>query len=159
VLNVFRMFSRMDGQRIAVTSDHALPLEDMVRRGVREDPDVGGLASLAENQLSILLWHYHDDDLPGPDAAVALKLDGLPATIATATLTHHRIDRDHSNAFVRWQQMGSPQNPTPEQYAELEAAGQLARLAEPAPVRVAEGGTELKITLPRQAVSLLELTW
>ena len=41
-------------------------------------PDVAALASLDGDKLCVLVWHYHDDDVPGPDAAVALTLSGLP---------------------------------------------------------------------------------
>ena len=46
-------------------------------------------------------------------------------------LQHYRIDNDHSNAYTVWKNMGSPQKPTPEQYAELKAAGQLELLILP----------------------------
>src|SRR5262245_25929219 len=69
VLNVFRMFSKMRGRRIAAESDGAIALEEILRSGVRERPDVAALASLDQRQLAVLLWHYHDDDVAGPDAA------------------------------------------------------------------------------------------
>jgi alpha-glucosidase len=50
--------------------------------------------------------------------------------------------------------MGSPQEPTSKQYAELEKAGQLAELAAE-DVQVNGGTATVKISLPRQAVSLL----
>src|SRR5262249_7398135 len=68
VFNVFRMFSKMTGQRVAAESDGALPLDEMVRRGVRDQPDVSALASLDGTKLCVMVWHYHDDDLPGPAA-------------------------------------------------------------------------------------------
>ena len=55
--------------------------------------------------------------------------------------------------------MGSPQSPTPEQYKLLEKAGQLAALVAPEKVHVENGKVTLKVHLPRQAVSLLELVW
>ena len=78
VLNVFRMFSKMGGQRLAAESDGAVPLDDMLKDGVRAKPDVAALASLDGKKLCVLVWHYHDDDVPGPDAAVELSLTGLP---------------------------------------------------------------------------------
>ena len=39
VLNVFRMFAKMSGRRIAVESDAAVPLETILRTGVRAKPD------------------------------------------------------------------------------------------------------------------------
>src|SRR5207237_6520431 len=44
VLNVFRMFSRMGGQRVEVTSDHGVALDEIVKKGVRGASDVMGLA-------------------------------------------------------------------------------------------------------------------
>jgi xylan 1,4-beta-xylosidase len=159
VLNVFRLFAQMGGQRLRVESDGALTLEEIVSRGVRDKPDIAALATLDRNKLCVLVWHYHDDDLPSPAAEVELTLDGLPLAGGTARLEHFRIDADHSNAFTAWQRMGSPQQPTPEQYAQLEKAGQLAALETPNTVAVTEGKVTLKFKLPRQAVSLLSLTW
>ena len=159
VLNVFRMFSHMGGARLATESDHAVPLDDILRAGVRGEPDVSALASLDHNKLCVMVWYYHDDDLTGPDADVTLTLDHLPVANGTAKLAHYRIDDDHSNSFVAWKKMGSPQQPTPEQYAQLEQAGHLAALAGPATINVAAGTATVHLTLPRQGVSLIELTW
>lgn len=159
VLNVFRMFAKMGGQRLNAQSSGAMRLEDIVRRGVREQPDVAALASLDGKRLSVLVWHYHDDDVAGPEATVELKLTSLPLGNGAAKLDHFRIDENHSNAFAAWKRMGSPQAPSTEQYAQLEKAGQLATLGETTPVRIASGEAVLKFPLPRQAVSLLQLTW
>jgi xylan 1,4-beta-xylosidase len=159
VLNVFRMFSRMNGRRLAVESDHGVPLEAILREGVRGQPDVSALASLDKNGLCVLIWHYHDDDLPGPAAEIDVVVNGFPAGSGGAKLQHFRIDEDHSNAFAAWKRIGSPQQPTPEQYAQLEKSGQLTELAGPETVRGENGKLTLKLTLPRQAVSLLKVTW
>ena len=98
--------------------------DDHPPQNVRGKPDVSALASLDKNKLAVLVWHYHDDDVPGPDAAVDLTLDGLPVANGTATLTQYIIDADHSNSYEAWKRMGSPMQPTPEQYAQLEKAGQ-----------------------------------
>ena len=95
----------------------------------------------------------------GPDAEVALTLDHLPLSGREAKLQHFRVDEDHSNAFTAWKKLGSPQPPTPEQYAQLERAGQLAALDSPKPLRVENGRATVKFKLPRQAVSLLQLAW
>lgn len=159
VLNVFRMFARMSGQRLTAQSSGAMALEEIIRRGVREKPDVGALASLDGTKLSVLVWHYHDDDVPGPDAMVEIKLSALPLTKDTGRLEHFRIDEDHSNAFAAWKRMSSPSAPTPEQYAQLEKAGQLATFGTATAMRILNGEVMIKINLPRQAVSLLQLSW
>ena len=99
VLNVFRMFAKMSGERVAVESSAGLDAETIRSSGVRGSPDVSALASLDKNKLAVLVWHYHDDDLPGPDAAVELALDNLPFANGAAKLTHYRIDADHSNSY------------------------------------------------------------
>lgn len=153
VLNVFRMFSQMGGQQLKVTSDGEIPLADIERRGVRGRPDVSAIASRQGNRLAVLLWHYHDDDVPGPDAAVTLRVNGLAQT-TRLRVTRYAIDQNHSNAFEVWKSMGSPPKLDSDQRAALEAAGQLAMVGQPE-MQPANGALELKLTMPRQAVELL----
>lgn len=159
VFNVFRLFSRMAGERIAATSSAALPLDVILRDGVRGAPDVGALASRDAHRATVLLWHYHDDDVPGPTAEIAFALDGLAAHLRSARCTHYRIDETHSNAFAEWRRLGSPAAPDQAQYDQLKAAGALTMLDAPADVLVSSGTVDLKFSLPRQAVSLLVLEW
>jgi xylan 1,4-beta-xylosidase len=159
VLNVFRMFAKMKGDRVPVESNGALALDSIVKNGVREQPDVSGFASVDDNRLYLLMWHYHDDDLPGADAAVKLTLNGLQPRVKRLQLDEYRIDANHSNAFTAWQKMGSPANPSPQQYGQLQKAGELAKLAAPANVQVAKGVASINLLLSRQAVSLLVLRW
>jgi xylan 1,4-beta-xylosidase len=83
----------------------------------------------------------------------------LPAGASKATVRHFRIDAAHSNAFEKWKSMGSPQSPTAEQYAALEAAGKLQELEATRETVVTGGATGVKLPLPRQAVSLIVLSW
>jgi xylan 1,4-beta-xylosidase len=153
VLNVFRMFGKMGGRRVSVASSGEAPLDAILRDGVRGAPDVSALASVEnDGTLSVLLWHYHDDDVPGPDAQVDLRLSGLPET---AVVTEYRIDENHGNAYAAWKRMGSPQSPTPQQYAALEQAGKLAPVGPATTLPVAGGRATLRVTLPRQAVALI----
>ncbi|HTK78700.1 MAG TPA: hypothetical protein VL371_25810 [Gemmataceae bacterium] len=159
VLNVFRMFAKMSGRRLAAESDAAVSLDTILRRGVRDKPDVAALASLDKNKLCVMAWHYHDDDVPGPAADVEVVLTGLPLANAEVLATHYRIDEEHSNAYAAWKRMGSPQQPSPEQYEQLERAGRLAALNPAGSVRATDGRASLRLTLPRQAVSLLVFEW
>jgi len=134
-------------------------LAEMLKNGVRDLPDVSALASLDANRLCVMVWHYHDDDLPGPDADVQLTCSGLPIATGESRVQQFRIDADHSNSFTAWQKMGSPQQPTAEQYRTLEKAGQLAEFGLPETVHVENGQAVLHLTLPRQAVALLVLQW
>ncbi len=159
VLNVFRMFSKMGGQRVAARSSAEVPLDAILADGVRGAPDVAAFASVEPNRLAVMAWHYHDDDVAGPEAAVDLAVTGLPPTARQATVTHYRIDENHSNAYAAWKRMGSPIAPTRRQYDELEAASRLALLEEPRSASATDGTLALTFALPRQAVSLVTIEW
>jgi len=159
VLNVFRMFSQMGEQRLAAVSDHAVPLGTMLERGVRDAADVSALASRGPNQVCVMVWHYHDDDVPGPAAFVKLEITGLPTGTSQVRLEHFRIDDEHSNGYTAWKRLGSPQQPTTDQHAQLEKEAQLAKLEPDQTLIVANRQTTVKFALPRLAVSLLKLSW
>jgi xylan 1,4-beta-xylosidase len=160
VFNVFKMFSRMGAQRIPAVSDGAVDLDAMMKTGVREKPDVGALASRDAKKVTVMAWHYHDDDIAGPDATVTLALEGLGPKNGKAKLTHYRIDAAHSNAYTVWKAQGSPAKPSAAQYKALEAASELTTLkGAPATLEVKDGRATLPITLPRQAVSLVVVEW
>jgi xylan 1,4-beta-xylosidase len=151
------MFGLMGGQRVAVQSSGSADLETMLKDGVRDKPDVGALASRQEHSVEVMVWNYHDDDLPGAPATVELSIDGLPQK--RIQLSHHRVDKEHSNSYEVWKQMGSPQKPTPEQYAQLEKASELQLLKSPEWLHTPQGRLTLNFNLPRQGVSLLKLAW
>ena len=157
VLNVFRMFSRMDGRRLHVESDGATPLNELMTMGVRGKPDVSALAARRDKRITILAWHYHDDDIPGAAAAVTLNLAGTPA--GNPKLTRTLIDEGHSNSFIAWQALGSPQSPTAEQIRLLEDASRLETARDKTEIKSADGQCEITFNLARQGVTLLELEW
>lgn len=159
VLNLFRMAGLMRGDRVRVESNGAVGLDAMLKNGVQGKPDIDALATRSDREVSVMAWNYHDDDLAAPDTAVRLVVTGIPASARRVLVHHYRIDRDHSNAYTVWKQMGSPQNPTPEQYARLEATGRLEPLTSPEWMSSKEGKVELSCSLPRQAVSLIQVSW
>ncbi len=157
VLNVFRMFSRMSGERLPVQSDGAVPLDALLKTGVQEKPDVSALAARDGNRITILAWHYHDDDVAGIEAAITLDIKGAPA--GSPKITRTLIDKTHSNAFTSWQTLGSPQTPTADQIRLMENASQLAPASDKTDVKSAGGHCEITFTLARQGVTFLELEW
>ena len=156
VLNVFRMCGKMSGDRVAVISSGEVPMDVIIKDGVRgATADVAALASAADGKVFVLAWHYHDDDVPGPAAQVELKLKDLPAGDGDAwRVAQYRIDQTHSNAHTLWKRFDSPSATTPEQYEQLRQAGELAKVGDAAPVDIAGGIATLAFTLPRQAVAL-----
>jgi len=153
------MFGRLEPGRVAVENASGRTLDDLMKSSVRGQPDVDAFATRGDRALAVLVWHYHDDGAPGPEVAVDLSLAGLPAQAATAVLTHFRIDGEHGNSHTAWLKMGSPQEPTPAQYAELQRASELTLLEPARTIEVRQGSLSLPLRLPRQAVSLIRLTW
>ena len=159
VLNIFRMAGLMSGDRLQAISDSAMTPETIIESNVREKPLVDALATRSTRDISVLAWHYRDDDVDGPPAKVTLDISGVPASARRILLRHYRIDSSHSNAFTVWKAMGSPEHPDASAYAKLEAAGDLQLLESPRWINAANGKVVLPFSLPLQGVSLVQLSW
>lgn len=157
VLNVFRMFGMMNGQRIAVQSNHELHATDIIANGVRDQNDIHAIASKNQNSISVMVWNYHDDNVAGPPSHVALSIQGIGSK--KVLIHHYRIDDQFSNSFEKWKSMGKPQQVTDEQYKVLERAGQLQLFTSPDWQETNNGNVLTKFEMPRQGVSLIQLTW
>ena len=156
VLNVFRMFGMMKGERVTVNSSNMYPLKTILDSGVRTRTDVGALASKNNNSVSVLLWNYHDEDKQGEVCNTKITIYGLPDK--KIQCREYRIDSITGNSYTLWKKMGMPQAPSPQQIKELEIAGHA--IGYPTMDITAKGGaTEMNIALPRQAVYLLQLSW
>jgi xylan 1,4-beta-xylosidase len=156
ILNLFRMLAKMNGTRLAVQSSAAQPLEPIEKTGVRTDADVNALAALSGDQLAILVWNYADDDIPASDADITVAVNRLPHD-GRAFLGQYRIDETHSNPYALWLKMGSPANPTADEFSELQSIGGLSSLGMPLAQNIQDGQFQTKIRLPRQGISLLIL--
>ena len=159
VLNVFRMFGMMQGNRVEVKSNslyNYLTIRDSSVRG--KEPDINALAAKDGHSTTIMIWNYHDkNDLNVPASPITVLIKNLPSQ--KILLTHYRIDQEHSNSYTVWKKMGSPQSPSAVQIAGLERAGQLQMLGSPQWIKIVNGETTIKLELPRQAVSLLKIDW
>ncbi|MBB6239279.1 xylan 1,4-beta-xylosidase [Pedobacter sp. AK013] len=156
VLNVFRMFGQMKGNRVEATSNRMYNLKSVLDSSVRKpQTDIGVLATKAEKTAAVMLWNYHDEDKIGSKDLVSISLNKLPAK--TVTITQYRIDNENSNSYSEWKKMGSPQNPDAKQIATLEKSGQLKMIGKPKKFNTASGAFELE--LARQGVALLKLDW
>jgi xylan 1,4-beta-xylosidase len=158
VLNVFRMFGMMKGQRVSVKGNQMYDLKTMVDSSVRRGyNDVGGLAAKDRQSATLMLWNYHDEDVKKAALTVEVNITGLD--VSSVTLTEYRIDDEHSNSYEVWKKMGSPQSPSKEQVTLLEKSGQLKTMGQPKKLKVANGILNVKLILPQQAVSLLKMEW
>jgi xylan 1,4-beta-xylosidase len=158
VLNVFRMYGMMGDRRIEVSSDSGIGWKEVVESGVRgEKKDVGAIASRGDNFATVMFWNYHDDDKISPDADVDFSIKNIPS--GKVTITQYRIDRDHSNSYEVWKRMGSPQDPSPAQYTELEKSGLLELYGKSTKGKSKEGILRFNISIQRQGVGLLKIEW
>ena len=158
VLNVFRMFGMMSGKRVEVKGNQNYNFTMIRDSSVRgKNADIDALASKDTRSASVMLWHYHDDDVMTANANIEVELKGLQAKVVN--FHHYRIDNENSNSYEVWKKMGSPENPTKEQIVLLEKAGQLTLLTSPSYLKTNNGELKLNVSLPRQGVSLLKFDW
>lgn len=159
VLNAFRMLGLLGSHRLNVTSSGALPTDEVLRSGVIGSPDVNAIAASNEHEVEVLAWNYHDDDVPFPASTVNLVMTNLPPAAKRVFVEHFRVDSDHSNAFAVWRTMGSPESLSNAEVEKLQNAGHLQLLTSPGWVEIERGQFVTRFTLPRQAVSLIRLSW
>ncbi len=158
VLNIFRMFGMMNGDRVKVSTDNAFSPQNIIENDVRgEEGDINAFATTNEQSAQILVWNYHDDDVPAPDAEITLNIDGISAE--KVQVHHYRVDDQYSNAYTTWKEMGAPQQVTPEQYQKLEEAGQLKLFGSPKWQDISDSEIPISFKLPRQGVSFFNVTW
>lgn len=157
VLNVFRMFGMMKGNLISVKSSRNFSIEELCQNSVRKEADVNALASSDDRSIAVMIWNYHDDDLPAPDEKIKISFKNIKAR--RVLVHHYRIDNKYSNSYEVWKSMGSPQNPSKEQIKELEQSGKLQMYTSPTWHQPKEKNLDLSFSLPRQGVSLVTLTW
>lgn len=158
VLNVFRMFGMMEGNRVGVTGGTDYDVLKVRDQSVRGEADINALACKSDAGMTVIVWNYHDDDITDvPAAPVTVHIDGVKGR--RVLVHHYRIDKEHSNSYEVWKSMGSPQNPTAEQIETLEKAGQLELLTSPEWANVTDKRLTVDMFLPRQAVSLLKISY
>jgi xylan 1,4-beta-xylosidase len=159
VLNAFRMFGLLGPERVAAVSSGALQTGEIVQSGVRGPADVDVLASRNEREIAILIWNYHDDDLPAPATPINASVRGLPKSTVRVSVEQFRIDADHSNSYSEWKEMGAPQSLTSAEQEKIQAAGQLQLVASPTWEFVENGLVRLQLSLSRQGLSLIRIYW
>jgi xylan 1,4-beta-xylosidase len=159
VLNAFKLLGMLQGRRVPLISSGSLGMDRILEKGIRDDPDIDGLAVATRESVQILLWNYHDDMVKAAPASIELTIKAPENTSKRARITHYRIDDNHSNAYTRWLELNSPQKPSLNTLARLQAAGEL-ELLEPVRFRdVRKGNVKLNFSLPRYGVSLIEIRW
>lgn len=158
VLNVFRMYGMMQGEKLAVDNQTAFSAPDILNTGMSDEKsDVQASATRHADTLTIMLWNYHDDDLEKPKSTVNLTLKSIGKK--DMQLQTFIVDKNHNNSYELWKKMGSPQKPTISQYAKLEEMGTMKKeTIIPVVLPNQNGSVTTSIDLPLQSVVLLRLT-
>ena len=158
VLSAFQLLGRLAGMRLPLTSSGAQPLSEILANGVRDQPEVDGMATLNGDALQVLVWNYHDDLVTALATPVHLAIR-VPASFGSrARLSHLRVDESHGDAYTVWRSQGMPASPSAAQFAALQQAMEPSSLIPDETVAVAaDGSLCADFDLPRFGVSLLTI--
>jgi len=157
VLNAFKMLGQLKGDELPLTSDGAVGLDEILEDSVRARPDINGMAVADDRSVKILIWNYHDFLVPAESAPVQLKVKLPPGFGSKAQVIHYRIDDTYSNAYTKWLELGSPQNPDADMLAKLKAAMKLEMLEPTKLIDITNNEAVLEFELPRSGLSLVIL--
>jgi xylan 1,4-beta-xylosidase len=157
VLNAFKMLGQLKGDELPLTSDGAVGLDQILKASVCTRPDINGMAVAGDQNVKILIWNYHDFLVPVEPASIKLRIKLPPDFGPKVNVIHYRIDDTHSNAYTKWLELGSPQNPNAEMLTQLKAAMELQMLEPAKFIDITEGQAAFNFELPRFALSLIIL--
>lgn len=158
VLGAFKLLGRLSGSRVPLTSTGAHALDELLTNGVRNAPEIDGLATLEGTAARVLLWNYHDDLIAVPATPVHLTVTVPPTFGASVCVSHLRVDESHGDAYTVWVSQGMPTSPSPAQVQALRRAMEPSLLMpEKIASVLANGSVEADFDLPRFGVSLVTL--
>ena len=156
VMNLFRLFAKLGPQLVefeSSASKNPQTYDDYWGSGA--GPEINGWATLTANRSVDALIYCHEDSWDeGKTVPVELSIENIPFA-GPCTISHYRIDRNHSNAYAEWVSQGQPDYPTSEQYAELQQKAALT-LAEPQRnLNPADGKIQLSFNMAVKSVDLI----
>lgn len=158
VFNAFKLFSRLGETRLQATSSSMIHTEAIIADGVRAEPDIGVVATQADDgSLRILLWNYHDVAADFDQAApVTLRIRGLSERHDPSAATIARVDEYNANAYTVWRNLGEPQDPSDSQLAILHDAAAL-KTAALTPSAQGRDDYAFRTHLLRNSIALIEI--
>ena len=107
-----------------------------------------------EKHATLMLTNFALPHHPITVESVSFSMKGADS-ITGATI--RRIDLEHANAKRRWEQMGKPEYLSAAMVAELNAASDLQKEAQP--IAVADGVLSLEVTMPPQSVAAIRFVY
>lgn len=158
VFNLFRMLARLGTQRVEFRSSRDPdPLTFRDPHGMEEGPEIDGWAVLeGSDVLQVMVYCHHDDWDRKESFDISLLMENLPFE-GQASVTHYRIDSEHSNACAEWKRQGEPDWPSAEQRAAIIVRSGLEFFREPEQKEISGGRLEIRFPLPTHSISLIEV--
>jgi len=160
ILNAYRMMSRLGNRRIGVTSDAAWSISELdATDGSSMREEVDALATRGDDgSVAVLVWRHTDDQYQTDTAETFVNVAVSGLGEGTYTLNHYRIDMNHSNSYTIWRSLGSPQDPTETELAEIKRRQRLEELEPATTMQSTSGELSVDTSLPLPAASLLMFT-
>jgi xylan 1,4-beta-xylosidase len=103
----------------------------------------------SDGALVLAVWNLVDPDQTGNARSLTLKFSNVPDD---AGITMRQVDAAHSNTLAAYKALGSPEYPTEEQVAKMNAA---TKLQQPRHLHLAGG--RLTLELPVNSLAVLEV--
>ncbi|MFT4112764.1 GH39 family glycosyl hydrolase [Silvibacterium sp.] len=135
--NAFKLLHKLGNQRIAEPQDDVL----VTRRG--------------DDTIVIAAWNLVEPGQSVPDKTFTFSLSDVPwkkVKKYTPTVTISHLDAQHGDTLAAWKAMGSPDNPTPAQIAQLKQDGDIGK---PETHPLADG--QVTVTVPQQGLAVIEI--
>jgi len=158
MFNVFRVFAKLGGQLIELSSDRdADPLTYPDPHGEGLGAEIDGWATITGTKSVEAMIYCHEDSWDCPDVykihftALNLPFDG------PCRITHYRVDGTHSNAYAEWRRQGMPDYPAGGQYDAIKARDGLELYGPAVTSTPRDGRIDMEFDMPVNGVSLIKI--
>lgn len=167
VFNMFKIYGTLGNTKLAFESDGAETMDFLKEpdigvknnsryTGEGEETDVSGFAVRGDDgEVQIVIYSHCNDRDKKEEQQISLSVEGLEKECVT--VSHHRIDAEHSNPYAEWLRQGQPLYPEGEQYAAIKARDGLEELCGKQEARTEDGRLELNFTMPAHGVSYIRI--
>jgi xylan 1,4-beta-xylosidase len=147
--NAFKLLHRLKDYKISCTG------------GTTASPGVNviGTISAANDTICVMVYSHVDNTSGNASTADNVTLNiTMPSGWTSARMEHWVIDQTHSNSYRAWRGLGSPLNPTADQWTTIAVAANLAHYDSVATVTFSGGVYSKTFTQKYYSVGLIQLT-
>jgi len=121
-------------------------------------PITDGLATQSSpNSFEVVLWNFDEKQENDNEATYQLNFNNLISISKSASIRRYQIDLLHSNSYFVWKEMGSPQDPSPQQLETLRHSQNLEMIEKEDNIQINDGELRYRLTLPECSVCLLQI--